>query len=184
LTQLELNTNELAKARQQSAHRTILRKSNPHGHPTWCTLVASSPSLSKDRRVTTKVKRGGEKKLHERRTDPLLRYLWHSRNADEHTLQQITEMKEASAKKVEPTQSDVDELNRAMANEKRPFVPLGLIEVVWAHIKMLDVTDRGITYPAPESHLGTQITDTSPANIVNLSLAFFDSMIAEAAQLT
>jgi hypothetical protein len=59
-------------------------------------------------RIFTKLEQGSKgdnkskawwgKKLHERRTDPLLRYLWHSRNADEHTLQQITEMKEASAK--------------------------------------------------------------------------------------
>jgi hypothetical protein len=145
-------------------------------------------------RIFTKLEQGSKddnqskawwgKKLHERRTDPLLCYLWHARNADEHTLQQITEMKEASAKNVESTQSDIDKLNRAMASEKRPFIPLGLVEVVWAHVKMLDVTDRGISYPAPGSHLGIQITDTSPANIVNLSLAFFDSTIAEAAELT
>src|SRR6266404_5541572 len=114
-------------------------------------------------RIFTKLERGSKndnesrawwgKKLHERRTDPLLCYLWHARNAEEHTLQQITEMNETSVKNVEPTQRDLDRFNRAVANEKRPFVPLGLVEVVWAHIKMLDVVDRGITYPAPASHL-------------------------------
>jgi len=70
-----------------------------------------------------------------------------------------------------------------MASETRAWAPLGMVEVTRAHIKMLDVVDRGVRYPAPDMHLSVKITDTSPANIVKLTLDYLNSMIDEAEQL-
>src|ERR1035438_7608475 len=39
----------------------------------------------------------------QRRTEPLLRYIWHARNADEHGIQPVTEMHPGSIKEVMPT---------------------------------------------------------------------------------
>jgi len=83
--------------------------------------------------VSSKSKVWWGNKLHERRTDPLLRYLWHARNADEHTLQRINQLQSAHAKVVEPTK--VEQLERAMKNETRAWTPLGML--------LLAVTDRG-----------------------------------------
>jgi hypothetical protein len=153
----------------------------------WSSFLVSSgriyTKLEQGSKTANKSKTWWGEKLHFRRTDSLLCYLWHARNADEHTLQRIAELKETNVQNVEPTQGDIDALNRALANEKRPSVPLALLEVTWAHINMLNVIDRNVIYCAPDRHCGIKIDDTSPANIVNLALTYFDSMIEEAAQL-
>ena len=153
----------------------------------WSSFLVSSG------RIYTKLEQGSKtdessrtwwgKQVHERRSDPLLCYLWHARNVDEHTLQNIAEFKEATVKSAEPTPDDVEALNSALANEQRPTAILGLLEVVWAHVKMLDVLDRGVRYCPPTKRLALEITDTSPANIVTLALSFFEEMISEAAHL-
>lgn len=145
-------------------------------------------------RIYTKLEQGSKasgkgiswwgQRVHQRRTDPLLRYLQHARNVDEHTLQQVAKLQEASVQSVKPTPGDFDDLNRSMAGETRAWVPLGLVEVTWAHVKLLDVVDRGVRYSAPDTHLGQKITDTSPANITKLALAYLRSMIDEADALT
>jgi hypothetical protein len=140
--------------------------------------------LEQGSKISAKSKAWWGKKLHERRTDPLLCYVWHARNADEHTLQQITERQDTSVKFVEPTEQDDGALHEAMKGETRPWVPLALTEIVWAHVKFLDVIDRGVRYSAPQTHLGVEITDTSPANMAGMVLAYLEVMLKEADQLT
>jgi len=140
--------------------------------------------LEQGAKVAPKSKAWWGKQVHQRRTDPLLAYLWHARNADEHTLQQVTELHPGNATMVDPTKEDVAALKYAMEKETRPWVPLELVEWVPQHVMLLPVKDRGVLYQPPSAHLGTQITSTSPARTAELALAFLDTMVEEADELS
>lgn len=126
-------------------------------------------------RVFTKLEQGSKasgtskgwwgRRLHERRTDPLLCYLWHARNADAHTLQQISELKPGRAEFVQPTEQDVAALHSALKNEKSPHTVLGLVEVVFQHVLVVEVIDKGDRYAPPNLHLGAPVTDITPAHL-------------------
>jgi hypothetical protein len=103
---------------------------------------------------------------------------------NEHTLQEIAQAKDTSTKVIQPTQRDEADLHRAMAGETRPWVPLGLIEVVWAHVVVVDVVDRGTLYPAPQTHMGAPVTNITPANVGQLALACLETMIQKADELS
>jgi hypothetical protein len=119
-------------------------------------------------------------RIHQRRTDALLSYLWHARNADEHTVEGVTDRHTGGTKFVDPSQEEMAEFERTMAAQGRPYVSLGLVEVVFPHVKLLDVTDRGVRYPIPQTHLGQAISNPHPNNIGLLALAYLEAMIAEA----
>jgi hypothetical protein len=144
-------------------------------------------------RVFTKLEQGSKtdgksqawwgRKLHERRTDALLCYLWHARNADEHTLQEIAALREATIKQVQPTQAELNEFHNAMSKQPLPYSPLALIEVTPRHFKMLDVVDRGVKYVAPLEHRGKPLTDTSAAAVTRLALSYIGEMLTQADKL-
>jgi hypothetical protein len=140
----------------------------------WASFLVSAgrvfTKLEQGAKVCNKSKVWWGNKLHERRTDPLLRYLWHARNADEHTLQRINQLQSAHTKVIEPTKEDMEQLERAMKNETRPWTPLGMVEWTPEHVLLLAVTDRGVRYDPPKDHLGQPITNTSPAHIGGLAL--------------
>jgi hypothetical protein len=150
----------------------------------WASFLVSAG------RIFTKLEQGAkgssksrvwwDKQLQQRRTDPLLRYLWQARNADEHTLQRTNQLQPGSAKVVEPKKEDVAALERAMEKETRPWVPLGLGEWTPEHVAPLPVTNRGVHYDPPNEHLGKPITNSSPAHLGGLALAYFEAMLNEA----
>jgi hypothetical protein len=154
----------------------------------WASFLVSAgrvfTKLEQGTKVSSKSKAWWGKQLHQRRTDPLLRYLWHARNADEHTLQRINQLQPASAKVVDPKQEDVAALERAMEKETRPWVPLGLVEWTPEHVALLPVTDRGVRYDPPKEHLGTLVTDSSPAHTGGLALTYLEAMLKEAESIT
>ena len=153
----------------------------------WASLLVSAgrvfTKLEQGAKVSSKSKSWWIKQLHQRQTDPLLRYLWQARNADEHTLQQINQLQPASAKVVEPKQEDAAALERAMEKETRPWVPLGLVEWAPEHVALLRVTNRGVRYDPPKEHVGKPITNSSPAHIGGLALTYLEAMLKEAESL-
>jgi hypothetical protein len=146
--------------------------------------------LIHSKRVSTKLEQGAKtdgksnawwgRKVHERKTDPLLCYLWHSRNADEHTLQEIAELKDLSVKQVEPSQEELDAFHEAMAKQPHPYAPLALLEIVPRHVKLLDVVDSGRAYPVPQEHRGNKLDNTSPGAVAKLALNYLKEVLQEA----
>jgi hypothetical protein len=110
-------------------------------------------------------------------------YLWHARNADEHTLQRINQLQAAQAQGIEPTKEDIDQLERAMKNETRPWAPLGVVLWTPEHVLLLPVLDRGVRYDPPKEHLGKPIDNGSPGHIGGIALAYLDAMLKEAEAL-
>lgn len=113
---------------------------------------------------------------HRRRTDQLLSYVWHARNADEHGIEAVTELHPGSSKFVDPTPEEQAAFKRQMEKEGKPYTVLGLMEVVFPHVRLVDVPTRDgqkiYSPPRPE-----------PLNVGMLALAFVDNMIQEAESL-
>ena len=108
------------------------------------------------------------RKRHEIRNDPLLSYVWHARNADEHGLHQVTQKHPGAFTLVPPT----------------PERPIGEVQVTYPHIYLVDVVDRGVTYPVPNSHGGGPISKAHPNNVGLLALRFLEECLKEAEQFT
>ena len=147
-------------------------------------------------RVFTKLEQGAKtngkssawfgRKINERRTDPLLCYLWHARNADEHTLENVTKLNPGYVKVTQAHEIDPKEQQAMHAHfekDGRPYAILGIVEGVWPHPELMEVMDRGKHYMPPTTHLGQKLAETSPAHIGDLALAYLSAMLAEAEHL-
>jgi len=90
-----------------------------------------------------------EEAVRTRSADPLLSYLWTARNVVEHTIEEVSGLNPGYAREVEPITSDRAALEASMADETRPWIPLGLIEVQWPHPQLLPLRDRQRVVPVP-----------------------------------
>src|ERR1700730_9651435 len=127
---------------------------------------AWSAFLVANGRVFTKLEQGSKSssksqawwghKLGQRRKDTLLRYLFHARNADEHTIEEITEPDETRITIAEPNERIVGAMERGLIG--RPNVPILLkTEIVFKNLRLMDVVDKGTRYEVPKDHLGAPI---------------------------
>ena len=114
-------------------------------------------------------------KVQQRRTDPLLCYLQHARNADEHTIEIVTKNQLGFIREVLPTHEERAAFERARAN--RPALTGHVVlEITEPHVRLLDVTDRGVRYSPPPGCI-------KPYNTGMLALAKLDAILLEAEQL-
>jgi hypothetical protein len=124
----------------------------------------------------------------ERRLDPLLSYLQHARNTDEHGLESITGRRGPSVSAGEQGKGpmihhiEVPEGMRVASvafNERplqlRPHPPM---------VSLAPVTDRGIRYEPPTIHLGNPMADLSPTTVARLAIDYLDGLIEKAEQLS
>jgi hypothetical protein len=103
-----------------------------------------------------------------RKNDPLLRYLRHARNADEHSIQDVTGDWDAKARATQITSNS--------------------IKVEWEvwDRPLLPVTNRGVTYEPPREHLGQPLSDrlkkgvAEPIVMADLALGFYKSVLNRA----
>jgi hypothetical protein len=153
---------------------------------------AWSAFLVANGRVFAKLKKGSEsssksrawwgRKKCQRRKDALLCYLWHARNADEHTIEKITGPHETRITVAEPNPRIVAAMEQGLIG--RPNAPILLsTEIVFKDLRLMDVIDHGDQYEVPKDHLGAPIMDPIPATIARLGLAYLDSMLKEAGEL-
>jgi hypothetical protein len=128
------------------------------------------------------------RKKHDRRTDPLLSYIHHARNADEHGIEPVTERKEGSLKiggggayRFDGTVGEQTDLTVTHLAGPPPIVKIEL-----PHVKLVTVKDSryGDNFDPPTKHLGEEVRDQSPLNVAKLALSYLESLLAEAAELT
>ena len=113
-------------------------------------------------------------KLCQRRKDALLRYLFHARNADEHTIEEIAEPDETKIMIAEPNEKIV------AAREHGLYPILLTTEIALKNLRLIDVVDKGNRYEVPKDHLGAPIMDPTPATVASLCLAYLNSILKEA----
>jgi hypothetical protein len=128
------------------------------------------------------------RKKHDRKKDPLLKYLHHARNTDEHglggTTLQFTEVK-IKNDKVNGIKVDLVAGDSVI----RPVGDGAEIEVLRRYTALHAVTDTryGDTFMPPTEHLGRPIVEgkdlVNALDVARLGLAYLDRIFIEATQL-
>jgi hypothetical protein len=115
-------------------------------------------------------------KVHQRRTDPMLCYLQHARNADEHTLEVVTQNLPGRIVAVEPTPEEREAFERTKGDRPAAMTGHAVLEVTEPHVRLLDVTDRGVRYSPPPGCI-------KPYNTGMLALSRLEPILFEAEAL-
>lgn len=118
---------------------------------------------------------------HQRRTDDLLRYLWHARNVDEHGLEVVLELQTGSIHSEIPS-GKPSSVNFAATHDGKIFAVPGN---KWTKIKeqrsprliLCPVRDRDKTYDPPVCHLGSRLTGCLPIDLVAPYTLFITGMV-------
>lgn len=119
---------------------------------------------------------------HLRDTDPLLLYLVHARNADEHTVQEILG-KEPPGIGIGPAEGNWLRIERMVVKDGNFFVKsLHPVKIVFfpERTKLLPVTNRGITYPVPTTHLDKPVDPMNVIAVAEAGAQFYEHFLFEA----
>jgi hypothetical protein len=134
---------------------------------------------------------GGIKKI--RKDDPLLSYMHHARNSEEHGLEDVTKrMKAGQAtitfrepydpKKLEGLQLRID----ATSKPGHVLVSSSNEDVISTKVydkpalALVQVKDRGVYYDPPYEHQGKALADQSPVTIAGLFVDYLSGLIDDA----
>lgn len=132
------------------------------------------------------------KKRHERKNDPLLSYLHHARNADEHGIPSVTELDRQkivfveNGKPIAALEGIVGNTGRfqSLSDDKSPnFSKVTELRIYPDRAKLIEVSDRGVAYAPPSTHLGSAIDENGPIAVAGLMVRYIESMIDEAVPL-
>jgi hypothetical protein len=129
------------------------------------------------------------RRKHTRRTDPLLSYIHHARNADEHGIERITELRPGSvaigstgATSIKTLTIETNKEGTTKIEGETSGDPLR-ITVTPSAARLTTVFDRGDKYEPPTEHLGAPISDPSPLVVAELALAYLRGLTDEASKL-
>lgn len=135
------------------------------------------------------------KKKHERKKDPLLSYIHHARDCDEHSIEHIASLSaDYISAQVTPGEGFytsfefmIDDKGRKHYRNIRAGSPNGPvpIEAVNAKVVTLTVHDRryGNKFEPPLMHLTRPIVDTSPKGLASLAVTYLEQLLDEASKL-
>ncbi len=118
----------------------------------------------------------------QRKKDPLLKYLKHARNSDQHSIQESMNTKSASRSMyIEGGDSvHIDKLSIKNGNvtEYKGNKPL-IIEDLPHRIELAPITDSGKLYQPPKVHLTKKILWSAPINVAELGLNYYLNFLAK-----
>ena len=123
------------------------------------------------------------RRKHERKGDPLLSYLHHARNADEHGIEPISKFDEGSWAIGGGGHYQLDaktDLKVTHISGPPPTLTIQPSRVTLVRIKD---TRFGDYFDPPTEHLKIPLDDQSPVAVARLALKYLDSMISDAATL-
>jgi hypothetical protein len=140
--------------------------------------------LQQASKVDPKSKRWFEGKQAERKSDELLRYLHHARNAAEHTIVRSSSQAEfsISARVGEDLGSDKS-LGITFDHLGRPSGFAQGMEDVQIHqneVMLRAARDRGVDYRPPREHLGEPVAERTARAVASLALQHAEAMLDEA----
>jgi hypothetical protein len=133
-------------------------------------------------------------KRHERKVDPLLKYIKNARDVDEHGLQRITDRQDGGVGVKFPTATN-DAPVRVKSGSigggqisfelEDPNTPV-VIEIVPSAVKLVEVINHGDRYQPPEEHMGQPISrihpvaHPHPVAVASLTVSHLEALIDEA----
>lgn len=129
-----------------------------------------------------------------RKADPLLAYLHHARNSDEHGLDHITQRGADGMKLGFPATTEVKVGFEMMIDDKgamhvrnptvdSPNGGINSVEIVNPRVELIPVKDRGVVYHPPQMHDAKPIVDHSPLGCGRLAIASLEAILSEARSL-
>jgi hypothetical protein len=118
---------------------------------------------------------------HTRRKDPLLAYVWHARNADQHTIQPIAAVAIDFETLIPPGGTAVIEIDRSLGR-LRVAGDVKEVSATPPEYVLLPIVDSGVRYPVPTAHLGSAMPKNDPLTVAHLALAFYKQFVADAAR--
>ncbi|WP_242181601.1 hypothetical protein [Sphingomonas sp. CARO-RG-8B-R24-01] len=125
-----------------------------------------------------------EGKQAERKSDELLRYLHHARNAAEHTIIRSSSQADFSISGYVGAGIDSNvSLGIGYDHLGRPYgitQGLGNIQVHQHEVMLNAARDRGVDYRPPSEHLGKHLAEQTAGAVVPLALAYVETMLSEA----
>lgn len=115
-----------------------------------------------------------------RRSDQLLRYLKHARNADTHTLAESVSFTPQTVS-VRPTAPGKPLLIRRLEvrGDSVHFDGDGTLAYSPPKIECLRVKDRGKWYNPPSEHMGLKLSRNDPIAVAEAGLTFYESTLAD-----
>ena len=122
----------------------------------------------------------------ERKKDPLLKYIKHARNSDQHTIQESMEKKDASSSMyVEggPGVTHIEqlEIKNGKLVEYKGNKPL-IIENLPNRVELLRVKDGNKTYNPPKSHKEIKLLWPAPVDVAVLGLEYYRDFVGQVEQ--
>lgn len=189
--------------RLEKARAALLRleeaKSLDEAESAWLDILLAGngiySKLQHGSEISSKAKAwfGGVKHL--RRTDPLLSYMHHARNSDEHGLEDVANKISAGSATITFTEEspnlirekglkifvNVDangKINIISSNKDAAFATMYNSDALILNT----VNDKrfGDSFAPPSSHLGEQLSETSPVFVGRLYLTYLDNLISQA----
>ncbi|HEY1560844.1 MAG TPA: hypothetical protein VGF71_08135 [Caulobacteraceae bacterium] len=121
-----------------------------------------------------------------RNEDPLLAYLHHARDAEEHGIAPVVSSKPGGVTISAGAQFSMMLVPDEDEEIGFQMVPLPGPGIVFnqPEIRLVSVVDRnGQGYDPPAEHLGMPLLDGSPANVGSMALSYYDGLIREAGKL-
>lgn len=166
---------------------------------------AWSQFLSQASRIYNKIEQGAKgcnasepwfgNKKHERRKDPLLSYIHHARDCEEHTIDHTAAIAADGIMGLMENDGDFSISCDVMVDENgrqhyRNIVAKGPdgedlpYELINAKLALLTVRDKryGDKFAPPAMHRAHPIVDTTPRGVAQLALTYMEEMLNEAAQ--
>jgi hypothetical protein len=127
----------------------------------------------------------------QRKDDPLLSYLHHARNADEHHVASVTELAKprmvmmAGEEKIAAVEDMVGNKGTFQNLQSGPadLTKVNGIRVYPERAKLIKVTDSSGTYEPPVMHLGEALEENSPSEVAKLMTVYLEAMVADAQTL-
>lgn len=199
-----LKTKDRLAVARQCAEKFVAAKVHPtkfridEFRRDWSAFLTAANSIFTVLEQGTKDSAAGRRwmgnRKHQRNTDPLLRYLHHARNADEHGIAPITAL-QLGRIAFEGDDGEIASLEE-FDGQKGTFRPgplysdTGMDMSQVRHMKVFPdlpkltaVRDRSVEYLPPTEHEGLMIIDSTPAGVASLAIAYLEAMIADAEAL-
>jgi hypothetical protein len=129
-----------------------------------------------------------------RGSDPLMSYIHHARNSDEHGLDHITQRRADSMTLGFPATTEVKVGFEMMIDDKgamhvwnptvdSPNGGINSVEIVNPRVELVSVKDRGVVYAPPQMHDAKPIVDRSPAGCARLAIGHLERLLSKARKL-
>jgi hypothetical protein len=116
-----------------------------------------------------------------RKKDPLLRYLKHARNADQHTIQEIVAHHRGGWTSFIPASDKPIQIDRMVVEDGRLMEYRGSeplhFRIYPDRVELLRVKDRGEWYNPPMQHLDQPLQSNSPLAVAELGLRFYEDFV-------